>query len=89
MKRDQTYQVVSRSAVTVEFPNGNVVNYPPGSSFQAHPATASVVRLLRINAIREVTPREIPNFRSVDTTSSSIPPSLPKKSKKSPAGGEE
>lgn len=88
MKRDQTYQVVSRSAVTVEFPNGNVVSYPSGSSFQAHPSSASIVRLLRINAIREVTAREIPNFRSVDTTSSSVPPSLPKKSKKS-AGGEE
>lgn len=78
MKRDQTYQVVSRSAVTVEFPNGNVVSYPSGASFQAHPTSAAIVRLLRINAIREVTPREIPNFKSVDTTSSSIPTSLPK-----------
>lgn len=89
MKRDQTYQVVSRTAVMVEFPNGNVVNYPSGSSFQAHPTSASIVRLLRNNAIREVTPRELANFRSVDTTSSSIPPALPKKSpKKSPAGEE-
>lgn len=89
MKRDQTYQVVSRSAVTVEFPNGNVVSYPSGASFQAHPTTASVVRLLRINSIREVSPRELPNFKAVDTASSSIPPSVPKKANKSPAGGEE
>jgi hypothetical protein len=89
MKRDQTYQVVSRAAVTVEFPNGNVVSYPSGASFQAHPTSAAIVRLLRINAIREVSAREIPNFTSVDTASASIPPTIPKKSKKSPAAGEE
>lgn len=89
MKRDQTYQVVSRAAVTVEFPNGNVVSYPSGSSFQAHPTSAAIVRLLRINAIREVSAREIPNFTSVDTKSASIPPTITKKSKKSPAAGEE
>lgn len=89
MKRDQTYQVVSRSAVTVEFPNGNVVSYPSGASFQAHPTNSNIVRLLRINSIREVSSREITNF-NVDTVSSSIPPSAPAKSVKQPAtGGQE
>lgn len=70
MKRDQTYQVVSRAAVTVEFPNGNVVSYPTGFMFQAHPTNASVTRLLRQNLIRLVTPREVPRFGvAVDTQS--------------------
>ena len=72
MKRDQTYQVVAPSAVTVEFPNGNVVSYPTGFLFKAHPTNASVSRLLRMNRIRQVTPREIPNFK-VDTTSHAVP----------------
>jgi len=63
MKRNQTYQVVSRGAVTVEFPNGNVVSYPTGFMFQAHPTNASVSRLLRQNLIRAVTPREVPRFQ--------------------------
>ena len=68
MKRDQTYQVVSRAAVTVEFPNGNVVSYPAGFMFKAHPTNASVSRLMRQNLIRMVTPREVPNF-NVDAQS--------------------
>lgn len=70
MKRDQTYQVVARAAVTVEFPNGNVVSYPAGFMFTAHPTNASVSRLLRQNLIRPVTPREVPRFEgAVDTRS--------------------
>ena len=61
-KRERTYQVVSRSAVTVEFPDGNAVSYPPGFSFQAQPGNASLMRLMRINSVREVTSRELPNF---------------------------
>ena len=72
MKRDQTYHVVSPSAVTVEFANGNVVSYPAGFMFQAHPTNPSVTRLLRNNQIRMVTAREIPNF-TVDRTSASVP----------------
>ena len=72
MKRDQTYQIVSPSAVTVEFPNGNVVSYPTGFMFKAHPTNASVSRLLRMNLIRQVTPREVPNFK-VDSTSHVLP----------------
>jgi len=72
MKRDQTYQVVSRTAVTVEFTNGNVVSYPAGFMFQSHPTNASVSRLLRQNAIRAVTPREVPSF-GVDVKSSQVP----------------
>jgi hypothetical protein len=77
MKRDQTYQVVSRSAVTVEFTNGNVVSYPAGFMFQAHPTNKSVTRLLRQNLIRPVTPREVPRF-AVDTQSNVKPTPAPK-----------
>ena len=100
MKRDQTYQVVSRSAVTVEFANGNVVSYPAGFMFTAHATNASVTRLLRNNSIRMVTPREIPTFaKKIDSTSSSQPakaaptPALSRNSKKkftkTPTGGGE
>jgi hypothetical protein len=99
MKRDQTYQVVSRSAVTVEFANGNVMSYPAGFMFTAHATNASVTRLLRNNSIRMVTPREVPTFaKKIDTTSSSHPakaaptPAAAKKSKKTektPTGGGE
>lgn len=73
MKRDQTYQVVSPSAVTVEFPNGNVVSYPTGFMFKAHPTNSTVTRLLRMNLIRKVTPREIPYGKTVDATSHAKP----------------
>lgn len=105
MKRDQTYQVVSPSAVTVEFPNGNVVSYPTGFMFKAHPTNQCVARLLRMNQIRQVTPREVPYGKKVDTTSHAaaatpapVPPSplqvatsvaAKKKLTKKPAGGEE
>ena len=100
MKRDQTYQVVSRNAVTVEFANGNVVSYPAGFMFTSHPTNASVTRLLRNNSIRKVTDREIPTFvKKIDAASSSQPakaaltPAKAKKSKKStkkqPTGGGE
>ena len=103
MKRDQTYQVVSPSAVTVEFPNGNVVSYPTGFMFKAHPTNTAVTRLLRMNLIRQVTPREVPYGKKVDATSHAqpstpvAPPLSPlqaatkaaKKTTKKPAGGEE
>ena len=100
MKRDQTYQVVARSAVTVEFANGNVVSYPAGFMFTAHPTNTSVTRLLRNNSIRKVTDREVPTFaKKIDAVSSSQPakaaptPATAKKSKKStkkrPTGGGE
>jgi len=103
MKRDQTYQVVSRNAVTVEFPNGNVVSYPTGFMFQAHPTNAAVTRLLRQNLIRMVTPREVPRFASaVDTQSNAKPAPAPApvlsplqvatkaaKTSKKPTGGKE
>lgn len=103
-KRDQTYQVVSRQAVTVEFPNGNVLSYPAGFMFKAHPTNTSVTRLLRQNLIRAVTPREVPSF-GVDDQSNvrKAPPPKPEPSplqlttakakkttkKTKPSGGEE
>ena len=105
MKRDQTYQVVSRSAVTVEFANGNVVSYPSGFMFQAHPTNTSVTRLLRNNLVRKVTAREVPRFKTkIDTESNAraaTPPAqapspqlaaakkAAKKSAKKPKRGEE
>jgi len=62
--RDRTYQVVGKNAVTVDFPGGNTLNFPAGHVFKADPANPSVIRLLRINSLREVTPREIPDFSS-------------------------
>jgi hypothetical protein len=60
--RNRTYQVVSKNAVMVEFPDGNAVTFPPGRVFAASSLNNHIVRLLRINSIREVTPREIPSF---------------------------
>lgn len=61
--RKKTYQVVSANPVMVDYPDGNAVSHPQGTTFEAEPTNTSVVRLLRINAIREVSAREIPNFR--------------------------
>mgnify|MGYP003394252074 CR=1 FL=1 len=60
--RERTYQVVGKSAVTVDFPDGNSINYPAGSVFKAEPSNSSVIRLVRINSVREMSTREIPNF---------------------------
>lgn len=59
--RNKTYQVVSKNPVMVEFPNGNAVSFHSGSTFEANSLNDHIVRLLRVNAIREVTAREIPN----------------------------
>lgn len=56
------YEVISPRAVMVEHAGGNAVNHPPGERFAANPTDRSIVRLLRMNAIREVSIREIPNF---------------------------
>lgn len=82
MKRTQTYQVVAPSAVTVEFPNGNVVSYPAGSMFEAYSTNTSVTRLMRQNLIRSVLPREIPNFKvdvqsNEKTAKAVVPPVSP------------
>jgi hypothetical protein len=96
---------VSPSAVTVEFPNGNVVSYPTGFMFKAHPTNRAVSRLLRMNLIRQVTQREVPYGKKVDAESTARRarpvPQAPsplqvatakkatKKSTKKPEGGEE
>ena len=56
------YEVISANAVMVEHAGGNPSVHPPKDRFASHPNNKSVVRLLRINAIREVSTREIPNF---------------------------
>jgi hypothetical protein len=60
--KDKTFQVVAKSAVMVETPDGNAMSYPAGQTFIGNPLNPHIVRLLRINAIREVSAREIPNF---------------------------
>lgn len=60
--RSKTFQVVAKSAVMVETPDGNAVSYPAGHTFVGNPLNPHIVRLLRINAIREMSAREIPNF---------------------------
>lgn len=59
---NKIFQVVSPRAVMVEHAGGNAVNHPPGERFAASPTDRSIVRLLRMNLIREVSAREIPNF---------------------------
>lgn len=58
----KVYEVVSPRAVMVEHAGGNSAVHPPKDRFAANPNNPSIVRLLRINAIREVSAREIPNF---------------------------
>ena len=59
--RNKTYQVTTKSPVMVETDDGNVMSLPSGKLFTASPLNAHIVRLLRINSIREVSAREIPN----------------------------
>ena len=61
--RKKTYQVVSSNPVMVDYPDGNSVSHPAGTTFGADPSNPSVMRLLRIHSIREVSAREIPNFK--------------------------
>jgi hypothetical protein len=60
--RNKTYQVVTQSSVMIETPDGNAHSLPPGKIFEGNPLSPHIVRLLRINSIREVTAREIPNL---------------------------
>lgn len=60
--RTKTYQVVSKNPVMVEFADGNAISFPSGKIFEANALNDHIARLLRINAIREVTAREIPNI---------------------------
>jgi hypothetical protein len=59
--RSRTFQVTSNTPVMVETEDGNAMSFPAGKCFVANPLSPHIVRLLRINAIREVTSREIPN----------------------------
>jgi hypothetical protein len=63
----KTYEVISGQAVMVDLPGGNATVFPSGSRFTTSPTNKSVIRLLRLNAIREVTKRELPNFNSGPT----------------------
>lgn len=60
--RSKTFQVTSKTPVMVETEDGNAFSYPAGKCFVGNPLSPHIVRLLRINAIREVTAREIPNI---------------------------
>ena len=71
--RNKTYQVVSKSPVMVEFADGNAASIPAGQMFDANPLSPHIVRLLRINSIREVTSREIPNFANTPSAMAKPP----------------
>lgn len=58
----KVYEVISPRAVMVEHAGGNAAVHPRGDRFTAETNNPCIVRLLRINAIREVSIREIPNF---------------------------
>jgi len=62
--RSKMYQVTAKSPVLIETEDGNAISYPSGKCFNASPLNQHVVRLMRINAIREVSAREIPNTGS-------------------------
>jgi hypothetical protein len=49
------YQVISMSAVCVDFDDGRSVSFPKGASFFADSNNLQVQRLLRGNAVRELT----------------------------------
>lgn len=59
LHREKTYQVISPRAVAVDFPNGDAVSYPHGYRFKASPSNRCVIRLLRNNSIRELSPSEL------------------------------
>lgn len=52
------FEVGARRAVCVDFPDGRVVSFPPGTRFEADPSNPSIVRLLRVGEIRRLDPRE-------------------------------
>ena len=52
------YEVTSQRPVCVDFSDGRVVSFRPGTRFEAHPTNASVRRLLRVREIRKLSQLE-------------------------------
>lgn len=52
------YQVISTTAVCVDYDDGRSVSYPKGATFHADSNLTHVRRLLRNNSIRELTRTE-------------------------------
>lgn len=58
MAKKVGYEVTALKAVCVDFPDGRVVSFQPGTRFTAHPTNTSVRRLARSNEIRKLGPYE-------------------------------
>ena len=58
MAKQVGYEVTAQRPVCVDFPDGRSVSFRPGMRFTAHPANASVTRLLRVREIRPLGARE-------------------------------
>ena len=58
MAKKTGYEVTAQKPVCVDFPDGRVVSFRPGTRFEAHPTNASVRRLLRVREIRVLSPME-------------------------------
>ena len=54
MAKQVGYEVTAMRPVCVDFPDGRVVSFRPGMRFIAHPANSSVIRLLRIRDVRQL-----------------------------------
>ena len=54
MAKKVGYEVTAQKPVCVDFPDGRVVSFRPGTRFEAHPTNASVRRLLRVREIRQL-----------------------------------
>jgi len=52
------YEVTGTRPVCVDFPDGRAVSYRPGMRFRASPHNASVRRLVRTKAVRQLGPHE-------------------------------
>lgn len=60
------YQVVGRSTWTIDHPAGDSIAYRPGQIFEASPLAPSVQRGLRVNSLRELSPREATALRNAE-----------------------
>jgi len=48
------YEVTAQKPVCVDFLDGRVVSFRPGSRFEAHPTNTSVRRLLKVREVRQL-----------------------------------
>ena len=56
MAKKVGYEVTATKPVCVDFPDGRVVSFRPGTRFEAHPTNASVRRLVKVQSVRTLGP---------------------------------